>query len=337
MLWLALTLSFLGLPATATADSFAPVASSEASSLAIATSTVYNVAAAADNGGKQVIKVACFVPLEIPFGQAIYRAFLSPSPVFAFLSPSSFRPCPRVAVRLAEAQVNGNDQLLPDYRIEVVPVNTSLSTTQAAAAGTTLSPAPPVHASVVESLSHPPCSGADNAGREGGRSSEPSLSHPPSSPPTFPHWHSSTPPAVVQTMLAERVVAAVGPTTSSQAHVLSAIHTQVQLAERVVAAVGPMTSSQALVLSAIHTQVQAGACLDYWVEPTLMSHNAACLLAPSPLRPPSATDPSLSAAPIFVPMVSYSATDPSLSAASYPFFTRTIRSDALEMQAIAGE
>ncbi|CAI5961666.1 unnamed protein product, partial [Closterium sp. NIES-64] len=180
MLWLALTLSFLGLPATATADSFAPVASSEASSLAIATSTVYNVAAAADNGGKQVIKVACFVPLEIPFGQAIYRA-----------------------VRLAEAQVNGNDQLLPDYRIEVVPVNTSLSTTQAAA-------------------------------------------------------------AVVQTMLAERVVAAVGPTTSSQAHVLSAIHTQVQ-----------------------------------------------------------------------VPMVSYSATDPSLSAASYPFFTRTIRSDALEMQAIA--
>ncbi|CAI5998756.1 unnamed protein product, partial [Closterium sp. NIES-64] len=241
MLWLALTLSFLGLPATATADSFAPVASSEASSLAIATSTVYNVAAAADNGGKQVIKVACFVPLEIPFGQAIYRA-----------------------VRLAEAQVNGNDQLLPDYRIEVVPVNTSLSTTQAAAAGTTLSPAPPVHASVVESLSHPPCSGADNAGREG----------------------------VVQTMLAERVVAAVGPTTSSQAHVLSAIHTQVQLAERVVAAVGPMTSSQALVLSAIHTQVQ-------------------------------------------VPMVSYSATDPSLSAASYPFFTRTIRSDALEMQAIA--
>ncbi|CAI5466929.1 unnamed protein product [Closterium sp. Yama58-4] len=116
----------------------------------------------------------------IPFGQAIYKA-----------------------VRLAEAQVNGNDLLLPDYTIQVVPVNTSVSTTQAAA-------------------------------------------------------------SVVQTMLAERVVAAVGPMTSSQAHVLSAIHTQVQ-----------------------------------------------------------------------VPMVSYSATDPSLSAASYPFFTRTIRSDALEMQAIA--
>ncbi|CAI7843573.1 unnamed protein product [Closterium sp. NIES-54] len=180
MLWLALTLSLVGLPGTATADSFAPTVSSEASSSQVAPSTVYSVAAAADNGGKQVIKVACFVPLEIPFGQAIYKA-----------------------VRLAEAQVNGNDQLLPDYTIQVVPVNTSLSTTQATA-------------------------------------------------------------AVVQTMLAERVVAAVGPMTSSQAHVLSAIHTQVQ-----------------------------------------------------------------------VPMVSYSATDPSLSAASYPFFTRTIRSDALEMQAIA--
>ncbi|CAI5501295.1 unnamed protein product, partial [Closterium sp. Naga37s-1] len=110
---------------------------------------------------------------------------------------------------------------------------------------------------------NPRCSGANNAGGEGGGSSEPRPSRhflrlfsPPLPLPITP--------AVVQTMLAERVVAAVGPMTSSQAHVLSAIHTQVQ-----------------------------------------------------------------------VPMVSYSATDPSLSAASYPFFTRTIRSDALEMQAIA--
>ncbi|CAI5500686.1 unnamed protein product, partial [Closterium sp. Naga37s-1] len=165
--------------------------------------------------------------------------------------------------QLAEA-VNGNDQLLPDYTIEVVPVNTSLSTTQAASSGATLSRTLSFHAIVVVALSHPPCSGADNAGREGGGSSEPSLPRPPSSPPHLPPLALSHPPAVVQTMLAERVVAAVGPMTSSQAHVLSAIHTQVQ-----------------------------------------------------------------------VPMVSYSATDPSLSAASYPFFTRTIRSDALEMQAIA--
>ncbi|GJP82930.1 hypothetical protein CLOP_g13152 [Closterium sp. NIES-67] len=38
------------------------------------------------------------------------------------------------AVRLAEAQINADDQLLPDYSVQVVPVNTSLSTTQAAAA-----------------------------------------------------------------------------------------------------------------------------------------------------------------------------------------------------------
>ncbi|GJP73106.1 hypothetical protein CLOP_g3851 [Closterium sp. NIES-67] len=155
ILWVALALSLLGLPAITTADSRAPIASSsEASSSAVVSPAVDNAAAAAvaGNGGKQI---------------------------------------------------NANDQLLPDYSVQVVPVNTSLSTTQAAA-------------------------------------------------------------AVVQTMLTERVVAAVGPMTSSQAHVLSAIHTQVQL-----------------------------------------------------------------------PTVSYSATDPSLSAASYPFFARTIRSDALEMQAIA--
>ncbi|GJP34607.1 hypothetical protein CLOM_g19031 [Closterium sp. NIES-68] len=166
ILWVALALSLLGLPAITTADSRAPIASSsEASSSAVVSPAVDNAAAAAvaGNGGKQVIKVACLVPLELPFGQAIFK----------------------------------------DYSVQVVPVNTSLSTTQAAA-------------------------------------------------------------AVVQTMLTERVVAAVGPMTSSQAHVLSAIHTQVQL-----------------------------------------------------------------------PTVSYSATDPSLSAASYPFFARTIRSDALEMQAIA--
>ncbi|CAI7791680.1 unnamed protein product [Closterium sp. NIES-53] len=307
---------------------------------------------------------------------------------------------------------------------------------------------------------NPRCSGANNAGGEGGGSSEPRPSRhflrlfsPPLPLPITP--------AVVQTMLAERVVAAVGPMTSSQAHVLSAIHTQVQgggssgaddllssqahvrsaihtqvqgtmLAERVVAAEGLMTSSpprhtcalrhphasaghnaggegggsrgaddllssQAHVCSPPSTrkcrcELQLRVCVHLRLSlfpvyvvifsiSRLSSPPPPFPHSPTPHQVPvlsySAADPSLSASsyppvtralvmslpfifflpfplshpakpslppsppplplPHQVPMVSYSATDPSLSAASYPFFTRTIRSDALEMQAIAGE